>query len=95
MGIFTLSESSRMMDKLSRKILGLIQKKPTETLLTSVAMYYIPGSPIGRGGVDSATKHKGKPCPCERNHKGQKAAKQKQENIAYNVNGHYTFEVGK
>lgn len=83
------------MDKLSKIILGFIQNAPTQAPLTRIAMYYIPGSKIGCGGVDSVSAHKGQPCPCERRHKNTQGPRQKAENIRYTVIGRYGLEVGK
>jgi hypothetical protein len=82
-------------DKLSTKILKIIQHKPSEAPLTTIAKCYVSGSWIGCGGVDSVTVHKNQPCPCERNHKGQQGPKQKKENINFNLVGNYTLQAGK
>ncbi|WP_147297303.1 hypothetical protein [Chromobacterium vaccinii] len=79
------------MNKLSAKILQMIQDAPSLMRLSAVADYYQPGKP-GCGGMDSIpSREKGTlvkytanhVCPVNRNHEMAQGKDQKKENITY------------
>lgn len=84
------------LDKLSKEILGLIQKKPGAAPLTDIAKHFTPGNSVGCGGADSVRLNKGiTQCSVERNHLNRQAVGQKTENITYKCDGKYTLIPGK
>lgn len=84
------------LDKLSKKILALIQNNPREAPLTGIAKHFKPGNHIGCGGVDSVSLHSGQvACPTKRGHAGKQGIGQNKEGIAYESDGKYQLETGR
>jgi hypothetical protein len=85
------------LDKLSKDLASLIQKKPTAAPLTNIAKHFSPRNHIGCGSVDSVVAHAGtEPCAAERNHRGNRQhARQKAENITYQLEGRYSLTPGR
>jgi hypothetical protein len=90
-------EIRKELDQLSKRIIDKIQKTPARAPLTNIAQYFSPGSPIGCGGVDSVTAHRGlETCAVGRRHAGgSQDINQKNENIAYKSEGLYKLRAGK
>lgn len=83
-----LSKTDKVVDelnRLSRKILNLIQSKPKAAPLTKVALHFGKNA-SGCGGVDSVTKHQvTTPCPVERHHLYDKSAPEKSQGSGQKV----------
>lgn len=89
-------EIRQKLDYLSKLIISTIQNKPAEAPLTNVARHFSPRNPIGCGGVDSVTAHRGlERCAVGRMHVGgRQSVKQKNENITYVSEKPYKLQPG-
>jgi len=84
------------LDRLSHLIIGMIQNKPSEAPLTNIAQHFSPRNPIGCGGVDSVTAHRGlEKCSVDRMHAdGRHGVRQKNENITFVLDKPYKLKPG-
>jgi hypothetical protein len=85
------------MEKLSARIIKMIQYAPASAALTKIAKHFSPHSKVGCGGLDSvdANRHGHANCPVERNHLGQQGPGQKKEQITYQKTKPYILEAGQ
>ena len=101
-GSETFAEVQTKLDGLSKSILKLIQKKPKDAPLTSIATHF---GPTGKGcaGVDSVEAHKrAGNCPVHRKHlfdpanpEASQRPPQKCEEIKSKLTGRYELQVGQ
>ena len=93
---------STKLDKLSKDILGLIQKKPRQAPLTEIARHFGQGG-SGCGGVDNVSKAHGlRPCPTDRNHlfnpskpDASQGPGQAQEKIRFKMASKFELKAGR
>lgn len=84
------------LDNLSKRILNLIQHKPSAAPLTDIAKHFDRRERVGCSGVDIVSQHKaGTPCPTERNHQGKQGISQIFENITYKSDSTYKLRPGR
>lgn len=90
------------LNRLSRKVLNLIQSKPQAAPLTKVALHFDKNG-VGCGGVDSVTKHQvTTTCPVDRRHlydpsvpNKSQGSGQKVEKILFKNAGSFSLKVGR
>lgn len=85
----------REMDKISKKILALIENNPAAVPLTKVASHYSKNNTSGCRGVDSVKQSSDLSCPVERNHLNRQGKNQRSEKINYQQIKAYQLVVGK
>lgn len=90
------------LNKVSKKVLELIQIAPAVMPLTKLYEFFQPGQVVGCGGVDNIPKgdegdavHAKRRCAVGRDHFQRQRPGQKEENIKYKMVTPYVLEVGK
>lgn len=84
------------LNKVSRVIINLIQRKPSQAKLTKLFANFQPGNPKGCGGAKKSVNDISAPiCPVHRNHTGRWAPGQENENITYQFKETYQLIAGQ
>ncbi|MDW5419185.1 AHH domain-containing protein [Iodobacter sp. CM08] len=87
---------TKEMNKISNKILNMIQKAPALAPLTYIASSFSMGA-NGCKGVDQVPTHRrvNTPCPVDRNHEDKQGKNQNKENIKYkHISVAYQLKAG-